>query len=95
MIPAAFAAMTDQRLHRCDLVIYGFALQDLDIMGFRNMKVAVLATAAHMKKPNVSRSLRRLAAFGYLKRGPLDGNRRTYRLAYSAPVSPVIPTHAA
>ncbi len=95
MIPAALAALTDMRLHRCDLTVYGLALQELDVTQHRTMKRSAMARQAGMKPTNVSRSLRRLAALGYLERGQLEGKLRTYRLAYSARVSQVIPIRTA
>lgn len=95
MIPAALAALGDRRLHRRDLIVYGLSLQELDISEHRTMKLTVLAKQTGMRESHVSRSLRRLAQLGYLQRGPLEGNRRTYRLAYSRPLPTVVTSRVA
>lgn len=83
MIPAVLTALTDQRLYRSDLIVYGFALQELDVSHHRAMKLQALARQARMRKGNVSRALRRLAGLGYLEKGPVDGGIKSYRLLYS------------
>lgn len=83
MIPAALAALVDRRLHRSDLIVYGYALQELDVAVHRTMKLQALARQARMRKGNVSRALRRLAGLGYLEKGPVEGGLKSYRLLYS------------
>lgn len=95
MIPAALAALSDRRLHRTDLSVYGLALQELDVQSYRTMKRTMLGRRAGIRPAHVSRSLRRLASLGYLERGPLSGKQRTYRLAFSPIVPPVVPIRVA
>jgi len=84
-LPAMVAALMDRRLQRRDLIVYGFAVQQLSYCHPLPFKVLVVARGTALHVADVSRALRRLTSFGYLEAGPLDGRRRTYLLRGTIP----------
>lgn len=100
IFPALSSALLDRRLRRQDLLVYGAALQALDMVEFRSWKQIVAARATGMRDPHVSRSIRRLHALGYLERDDRDpppgpGRPRSYRLRYSRMGPPGVTIRAA
>ena len=90
IIPALLDALGDPALHRRDLRVYGVLLRELDLGGqYRPVKGKVLAAKTRLNRANAVRSVRRLAALGYLERGDLEDRIRTYRLRFSRSVPPM------
>jgi hypothetical protein len=82
MIPSALSqAKSDPRLRGAALAVYVWALEHLDTMEERPVKILPLALDLHMKPHSAIFSLRRLVAIGYLARGARPkGQPRRYRL---------------
>lgn len=75
--PALNEASTDSRLRGADFRILGH-LHGVLIPGeYRTLKLWVTARNVHMNKATVSKALRQLVKFGYLREGPRqeDGMR--------------------
>lgn len=77
------AAAEDRRLNRTDhrVLLYLFARLEDD--EWRAIKRSTVASATRTDRSSVTRSLQRLVAFGYLKRGPSEPGTnqplKTYR----------------
>ena len=82
MIPSSLStAKSDPRLRGAALAAYVFALEYLDTVEFRPLKVEVLASAIRCKKMTAVDALRRLVDAGYLARGLRPhGEARQYRV---------------
>jgi hypothetical protein len=80
---SCLAAYDDPRLARGDLKIWKCALQSLSFYEPRPFKVRSVSRTTGVHFAHVAASVRRLAAAGYLERGPKDGGVRTYLLRVS------------
>lgn len=102
IFPALIDAMTDARLHRRDLTVYGAALEVLDFRDFRSWKLVSASHRTGMMARNIRRSIQRLSHLGYIEAaayhpGTDARSARRYRLVFS-PLkggSQVTPVHAA
>jgi len=101
MIPEVVAgAFMDGELHDADKRVYGLALRELSFFEFRPFKRTYIARALGISRRSAQRALYTLTARSYLKRGPDNGQLRTYGLVHErrtdAPrETPVSPTKAA
>lgn len=87
MIPSSLSiAKADPRLRGAPLAVYVWALENLDTVDYRPVKILALCAALHIEKQTSVDALRRLCEAGYLAKGPRPhGEARHYRL-FSSPV---------
>ncbi len=83
MIPALRIALTDPRLGPFDYRLLSFLVGELDVLECRRVKQLSLSRRLSVSVPTISRALTDLTLHGYLIQGPMDGRRRSYRLAYT------------
>lgn len=62
------------------LAVFNALLYRLDFENYILINQADICKELEMKPPNVSRAVRRLEEFGFIKRGPKSGKSSTFRL---------------
>lgn len=85
MIPSLSSALTDKRLSPWDFqLLFLLVLTELDMLEFRELKVAAVAKQLDRDEESVARSLLQLTRTGYLdcEPRPRPGAMAKYRLRY-------------
>ncbi len=80
MAQEALSKMANEIKNLEDYRVLMMLLGRLDFENFIQLSQTELAEALGMKKPNVSRSIKRLLSLGVLLEGPKIGRSKTYRL---------------
>ncbi len=80
MAQGAMEMLATSDLRGEDLRVLLLLMARLDFENYINVVQLDIAKTLSMKKPNVSRSIKRLIALGVLLEGPKIGRSRTYRL---------------
>jgi len=87
VIPTLRVAAADPEVRGAPLAVLLYLAHELDVGQFRPVKVAVVASALHIKDITAAWAIRRLAELGYLELGPKTERLNTYRLVWTMPAS--------